>query len=130
MGYGHPPQGYHPPTALGMMGGEPPPTPAVPPGPPPSHNAMLSSSMNARNAINFQSFSQQMMQKQMMERDLQMDMYDRERQASALAAAGDVAERIGEKQRTTSMEESVGGARGGERVSSVDEFPPRMSGLR
>ena len=135
MGYGHPPQGYHPPTALGMMGS----ASATPPThlPPPNHNAMLSSSMNARNAINFQSFSQQMMQKQIMERDMQMDMYDRERQASALAAAGDVAERIGEKQRTNSLSsptgltQAAGGGGKGEEVEGTGEEgrERRMSGL-
>mmetsp|Transcript_21264 Transcript_21264/g.44291 ORF Transcript_21264/g.44291 Transcript_21264/m.44291 type:complete len:631 (-) Transcript_21264:43-1935(-) len=125
MGYGasqyaqhHPGMPPHqpPPTALGMMAASPP--------PPPSHNAMLSSSMNARNAINLHSFEQQMIQKQMMERDIQMDMYDRERQASALAAAGDVAEKINEdRQRTESMS-SVGTADRGSTGSQ-----PKKSGL-
>jgi len=57
----------------------------------------------------------------MMERDLQMDMYDRERQASALAAAGDVAEKINvERARTSTMSSTTS-------TSGVGE--PRRSGL-
>ncbi|GMH75935.1 hypothetical protein TrST_g119 [Triparma strigata] len=80
-------------TALGMMH---PPTHLPPPAGHPE--SVLSSSMRARNAFNFGAFEQQ--QAAIRSREIQaQDIYDRERQASALASAGDFAENFEQQQR-------------------------------
>ncbi|GMH86853.1 hypothetical protein TL16_g10671 [Triparma laevis f. inornata] len=97
------PSPSQPMTALGMM---------HPPTHPPSLStptSVLSSSMLARNAFNFSAFEhQQRMQSEIRSREIQaQDLYDRERQASALASAGDYAEEV--KKRTESGDGSGGG---------------------